>query len=59
MTGASHPALELDKDEFIWTVDQGEIANGAVSIAAVMKRELIIRTAESADFRIATNNHIK
>ena len=45
--------------QLIRTVNQGEIADGAIPVATVVKREVIARSAESTDLRITSNNHVK
>jgi hypothetical protein len=59
VSGTSHPALKFCEHEFVGTVDQGEIANSAIPITTVVKSDVISRTTETANFRIAPDDDIK
>jgi hypothetical protein len=59
VAGTSHPPLELRQHKLIGTIDQGEIADCAVSISTVMESDVITRSTETANFRIAPDDDIK
>jgi hypothetical protein len=59
VAGSPHPALELHQHQFVGAVDQGEILDGAIALAAVMKGEMETLATETTDFGIAANHDIQ
>ena len=59
MAGAAHPALELNQDQFVGAINQGEVTHGAIAMAAMVEREAKGVTAQAADFWITADHHIE
>jgi hypothetical protein len=59
VAGSPHPALELDQHQFVGAVDQGEILDGAITLAAMMQREMETLAAQPTHFGIAANHDIQ
>jgi hypothetical protein len=59
VTGATHPALELNQHQFVGAIHQREVTNGAIAVAAMVQGEAKGVTAQAANFWITAHQHIE
>ena len=59
MPSATHPSFEFDQHQFIGAIDQREISDGAVSIAAVVESQVIPGATQTTDLRITADDNIE
>jgi hypothetical protein len=59
VAGAAHPAFELNQDQLVRAINQGEVTHGAIAMAAVVEGEAKGVTTEAADFWITADHHIE
>ncbi len=59
MAGPSHPALKFHQHQLIGAIDQGQVVDCAVALAAMMQRKMETVAAEATDLGITADDHIK
>jgi hypothetical protein len=59
ISSTSHPTLEFQQHKFVGAFNQGQVVDRAVTMPAMVKSEMEVLTAQSADLRVAAHHHIQ
>ena len=59
MAGPSHPTLKFHQHQLVGAINQRQVVDCAIALAAVMQRKMETVTAEATDFGITADDDIK